>query len=213
MNHDEMQNRKATLRRRLILEREAIPPATVLENSRRIVARLMTFEPLLAALENHRPATVGLYAAFRGEPDIRPLTGFLLSQGATVAFPAIVGRSSEQRIRFGVYDPSVSLDDFLQPGFFGVPEPPVQSLLPDGHAMSILLVPGAAFDEQGGRMGFGKGFYDRLIAGLPVRPLLIGVAHPFQVQAVPLPMSASDQRMDCLVLPDRTVVIQWSHEG
>lgn len=208
MNTNDFSAQKAALRRRLIEARDLQAPGTVEKNSRAIMDRLRAFEPLLAILADCPSAPVGLYAAFRGEPDIRPLTAFLLSKGVTVAFPAIVGPAPERQLRFGVYDPSISLDQFLQPGLFGVPEPPVSSLLSFGHDMTALIVPGVAFDEQGGRMGFGKGYYDRVIASLPKRPLLIGVAHPFQLQASPLPMTTTDQRMDYIILPDRVVVVQ-----
>lgn len=203
-----MKEQKMVLRKQLIREREALSPEIIAENSRLIVSRLMAFEPLLAQLRKQESVPIGLYAACRGEPDVRPLAEFLIAQGAIVAFPAIVGRLSDRHICFGVYDPACPLDQFLQPGCFGVSEPPESSLLPVCQLMSVLIVPGVAFDEQGGRMGFGKGFYDKMIASLPQPPLLIGVAHPFQVQAQQLPMNSYDQRMDYIILPDRTIVVQ-----
>jgi 5-formyltetrahydrofolate cyclo-ligase len=204
---------QAIIRKRLIQEREALPPEIAAQNSQRIVERLKAFAPLLEALQKNGEAVVGLYAALRGEPDICPLTGFLAAQGATVAFPAIVNGPLGRCIQFGIYDPAIPLTTFLQTGCFNILEPPIRSFMPLNQAMDILIVPGVAFDEQGGRIGFGKGFYDRMIAALPVRPLLIGVAHPFQLQTEPIPLKDCDQRMDYIILPDRSIVVQWTHEG
>jgi 5-formyltetrahydrofolate cyclo-ligase len=204
---------QAVIRKRLIQEREALSPEIVAQNSQRIVERLMAFTPLLVVLQKKGKAMVGLYAALRGEPDIRPLTGFLVAQGAAVAFPAIVNTKFGQCIQFGIYDPALPLTTFLQTGCFKIPEPPTESFMPLNQTMDILIVPGVAFDEQGGRIGFGKGFYDRMIAALPVRPLLIGVAHPFQLQTEPIHLKDCDQRMDYIILPDRSIVVQWTHEG
>lgn len=200
--------RKAQLRQRLIREREQLPPSIVAAHSMAIVDRLRCFGPLLELLATLPADPVGLYAAFRGEPDIRPLTPFLLENGAQVAFPAIVDGPAGKCLRFGRYEPGQSLAEFLTPGYFGVPEPPAASLLPFGTQMCALIMPGVAFDCQGGRLGFGKGFYDSVIAACPRRPLLIGVAHPFQLLDDPLPLSAHDQRLDFIVLPDRTVVVK-----
>lgn len=207
-NHDQIQQAKAALRRKLIQERDTFPEQDVERNSRMILERLLTFKPLLETLDRPLAGPVGLYAAFRGEPDIRDLTRFLMARGASVAFPAIVGPKGEKRLRYGLYQGKMPLEEFLRPGLFGVPEPPLESLMPFGQAMSVLIVPGVAFDEQGGRMGFGKGYYDRMIAALPSRPLLIGVAHPFQLQPEPLPTTPEDQCMDYIILPDRVIVVQ-----
>ena len=212
MNHQnsqgQIQQAKAALRQRLIRERDTFPEQAVERNSQRILDRLLTFEPLLQVLDRPHAGPVGLYAAFRGEPDVRALTPVILARGVPVAFPAIVGPKGEKQLRYGLYQGDIPLEKFLQPGLFGVPEPPFESLMPFGQAMSVLIVPGVAFDQQGGRMGFGKGYYDRMIAALPVRPLLIGVAHPFQLQPEPLPTTPDDQRMDYIILPDRVIVVQ-----
>ncbi len=200
--------RKAEIRRRLICEREQLPRQTVAANSRAIVARLKQFEPLLELLAQKPEHPVGLFAAFRGEVDVRPLTPFLVQMGARVAFPAIVPCEHGRCLRFGVYRADCHLRQFLCPGYFGVSEPPADALLPFGAPMSALIVPGVAFDRNGCRLGFGKGFYDQAIAAMPERPLLIGVAHPFQLLDEPLPRAPHDQCLDCIILPDRTVVVK-----
>lgn len=66
--------------------------------------------------------------------------------------------------------------------------------------IDAVLVPGLAFDRQGGRLGRGAGFFDRFLATLPPRVLTIGVAYPEQV-VDQVPMEAHDVRLKYLATP------------
>ncbi len=202
---DRQREEKARLRAAMIRQRESLSPQELSANSAGIQRQLQSFAPLLNLLASHPEEPVGLYAAFRGEPDILPLAPWLMQAGVRVAFPAVFGPKGHRHLRFGLYDGSLPLAAFLKPGVFGVPEPPESALMPFGHPMSLLIMPGVAFDRQGGRLGFGMGYYDRLIAALATRPLLIGVAHPFQLINASLPMMEHDQRLDHIVLPDGVI--------
>ncbi len=209
-NFETVDQHKNHLRRYLIQRREELPQKELMANSKAITARLRALEPLLALLEQFPTELIGLYAAFRGEPDVRPLVPFLVEAGIRVAFPAIVycPELEGNCLRFGLYNPDQPLRLFLRNGHFGVPEPPAESLLPAGTRMSALIMPGVAFDRSGARIGFGKAYYDRFIASLPHRPLLIGVAHPFQLLQEPLPKETHDQHLDYIVLPTETIVVK-----
>ena len=121
----------------------------------------------------------------RSEIDPRPLMVSLASRGALLALPRIV----EGQLEFRAYrtgDPLVSAG-------FGTFEPTADRPL---AAPDILLVPLSAFDASGGRIGYGKGFYDAAIAALKrVKPIItIGLA--FACQEVPeVPMEPHDQRL------------------
>lgn len=90
-------------------------------------------------------------------------------------------------------------------GRWGVPEPDPDnttkwdlSIPPD-----VVLVPGLAFNEQGGRLGYGGGYYDRLYAKLresggTLTTQWIGFAYELQVIAEPLPMEPHDLRLTAL---------------
>jgi 5-formyltetrahydrofolate cyclo-ligase len=65
--------------------------------------------------------------------------------------------------------------------------------------IDLVLVPGVAFDHEGGRLGFGGGYYDRLLPRLGA--LRVGVAHPACI-VTRVPVSETDVRMDYLALPD-----------
>jgi len=204
---------KNHLRQHLIKKREQLPHRELLANSRAITERLRELEPLAVLLEQLPEEPIGLYAAFRGEPDVRPLVPHLVAAGIKIAFPAIVHcpETGENCMRFGLYEPHQPLRLFLNTGHFGISEPPPESLLPTGTPMSALIMPGVAFDHSGTRIGFGKGYYDSFIASLPHRPMLIGVAHPFQLLNDPLPKAGHDQPLDYIVLPNETIVVKCNH--
>ena len=91
--------------------------------------------------------------------------------------------------------------DFLVPGRFGIAEPPPGSWLTELPELDLILVPGVAFDRQGGRIGWGRAFYDRLLQALPGRPVRVGVCYPFQIVADSLPLEPGDEPMDWLLTP------------
>jgi 5-formyltetrahydrofolate cyclo-ligase len=135
------------------------------------------------------PSTiVAGYAPIRSEIDPVHLMQKLAARGAQLALPAISARNAS--LVFRLWTPG----DELVRGQFGISEPPATALevIPD-----IVLVPLAAFDRAGHRVGYGGGYYDRTFARLrPVKPVTaIGLA--FAVQEIPqVPALSHDVRLD-----------------
>ena len=102
-------------------------------------------------------AVVAGYSPIRGEIDPAPLMRKLASEGARLALPVITARG--QSLRFRLWHPG----DRLLPGPLGIlePSPAAAEIHPD-----IVLVPLAAFDRTGHRIGYGAGHYDRTLAQL-----------------------------------------------
>lgn len=89
----------------------------------------------------------------------------------------------------------------LVPVSFGLLEPPRELALDrpvSPSAVDVMLIPGVAFDLRGGRLGHGKGFYDRLLARAGAGPLRVALAFDCQMVAE-VPMLAGDERMDLIV--------------
>ncbi len=93
----------------------------------------------------------------------------------------------------------------------GVNEPADGALIELG-AIDVMLVPGLAFDESGGRLGRGAGFYDRFIGrwraarlGVP-GSCAIGVAFEGQIGGV-VPMEEGDTRLDALATESRLIIV------
>jgi 5-formyltetrahydrofolate cyclo-ligase len=135
------------------------------------------------------PSTVVAgYAPIRSEIDPVQLMQKLAGRGASLALPAISARNAALAFR------QWRQGDALVRGLFGISEPVATALevIPD-----IVLVPLAAFDRAGHRVGYGGGYYDRTFARLrQVKPLTaIGLA--FAVQEIPqVPALSHDVRLD-----------------
>ena len=137
------------------------------------------------------------YAPLTGELDIWRLVVDSLAAGKTVALPRFI---AEQQ----VYEAwqIKEMDKDLWTGKFGVREPREHCQKIPLNRLDLVLVPGIAFDPRGGRLGRGRGFYDRLLAA--VNGLKCGVAFDEQlVDAVPVgPM---DVRLNCILTPTRWI--------
>lgn len=152
---------------------------------------------LLAIPELDDAAVVGLYAAFDDELDTRPLAEGLRARGIAVAYPRIVPPARD--LVFHV----VPGADALEPGPFGIAQPPAHAAVVRLDQLAILIVPGLAFDDRGGRLGWGKGYYDATLAH-DMRPLCVGYGHACQL--VPdVPRAGHDVFMD-LVITDTGVI-------
>ncbi|WP_340021621.1 5-formyltetrahydrofolate cyclo-ligase [Paenibacillus sp. FSL K6-1096] len=151
-------------------------------------------------------ASLLAYAPFRSELDCLPLLREAWAGGHDVWLPRVDRESGTLSIH-----PVGSWEE-LVPGAYGIPEPAAGSKALAGaesgagrHLPDVVFVPGLAFDLRGGRLGYGRGYYDRLRAaweqghpGDTRRPLWIGLA--FGLQLLPeVPLEEHDALMDLLI--------------
>lgn len=140
---------------------------------------------------------VALYASIQQEIDTTHLFQVARSLGKKVLFPAVCGN----RLQFRQVDST----DQLSSGAFGILEP---CLLETEHlleAADLIVVPGVAFDLQGHRIGFGKGYYDRCLSELATPAVLVGLCHDFQLLDQ-IPAEGHDIRMQYIVTDKRLIV-------
>ena len=138
--------------------------------------------------------TIALFRAIGSEIDLRGLEGLLAGPGIQVALPRIEG--PDQPLRFCRHQEG----DLLVDGGFGtkMPAPDAPDVRPD-----IIVVPLLAFDRQGGRIGYGGGFYDRTVAALLENkalpsPQLFGLAFAGQ-ETDGLPKAPHDLKLDYII--------------
>lgn len=96
----------------------------------------------------------------------------------------------------------------MVPNRFGILEPPrgtFKSILPE--SIDLFLLPGLAFDRRGGRLGYGRGHYDRLLEGLPSHIKKAGLAFEFQIVSH-IPQMPGDVLMDYVVTPNGCITCQ-----
>ena len=146
---------KAALRRRILAQLAGLSPA---ERER---SDAMLFERFLQLPQVQNSRRLLLFLGVPGrEPDTARLLPRLLASGYQLALPRML---PEHGMEFRRYDP----DRPLVQARFGIREPGEDCPLVAKDWGEVILVPGAAFDREGCRLGFGGGYYDRWLPGFP----------------------------------------------
>ncbi len=146
-------------------------------------------ERLLGWLAPHRGKVLAGYMPIRTEIDPRPVMAEMARHGP-VCVPVIEGAGKP--LKFREWTPGCTLAE----GPFGAKVPESGAWL----APEVLIVPLVAFDRNGGRLGYGGGFYDRTLEGLRAARPTLAVGFAFAAQeAQGLPLEATDQPLDALV--------------
>jgi len=182
---------KAELRAEMMRRRDELP-----ERERRGAAireRVIGLPAYAAAQAIH------CYISMRSEVDTRPLIGDALARGKRVAVPVVVPKAAELA---HAWLASLAGDDLVA-GSFGTFNPRDMQPAAPGE-WDLAIVPLLAFDRRGYRVGYGAGYYDRTLAGLPGRYRL-GVAYAAQ-QLDEVPAGPYDERLDA-VATERGVII------
>lgn len=174
---------KQLLREQVFARRDALDRDWRREASLAIAERVLSL-PQLDGIE-----PVGGYWPMRSEVDPRPILDEVVARGRVVALSQI----RHPLLSWRAWRPS---DVLIHSGFKVLePGPDAPEVFP--HA---LLVPLAAFDRTGGRVGYGRGHFDRSIAGLSGLHRLLTIGLAFSVQEVDaVPMEPHDQPLDVIV--------------
>lgn len=172
---------KPTLRRQLLQARRALPPTVWQRQSQQLCNQLLTLPLFIQA------KIILAYFSIRQEPDLASL---LSAKGKIWGFPRCQGTQLIWH-RWQVGDP-------WQPGPYGLrePHPSLPVLTPE--AVDLILVPAVACDYQGYRLGYGGGFYDRLLS-LPEwqTPPTLGIV--FEAARLPvLPIDSWDRPLQAV---------------
>ncbi len=184
---------KLALRTERLAARDALPAAARLDASTRIAAGIGTLASFAEA------AAVLLTWPFRSEWDTRPLLAAAYAAGKIVVLPR-VDRATRMLCLHAVAD----ADRDVEIGFQGIPEPRADSPAVAPDAVDWVLVPGVAFDVAGARLGYGGGFYDRLLPLL--RRGIPRIAGAFELQVVDhVPVAPHDLRVDAVVTEARRI--------
>lgn len=154
----------------------------------------------LVSLERFRQAAViALYAPIQQEIDTAELFDAAVAAGKQVLYPLV--RNGQLQFR------QVTELRQLADGAYGIPEPSLSDRDVPLEQADLIVVPGVAFDLQGHRIGFGKGYYDRCLRRLSGRAALVGLCHDFQLLDC-IPVEAHDINMQYVVTESRLITIQ-----
>ncbi|MEX0792395.1 MAG: 5-formyltetrahydrofolate cyclo-ligase [Pirellulaceae bacterium] len=182
---DPIVRQKAELRQRMLAARDAFD--SKLEANQAITSHC------LRLIDAWRPRCPLIYVASPREVETAPLLDHLLlvahlTEGATLVVPFCDG---DHLRLFRLRD-----RDELAPGRFRILEPreelrrPEREISPEN--IDLALIPGVAFDRQGGRLGYGRGYFDRLLAHFPPAAPRIGLGFACQIAAEPIPTEPHD---------------------
>ena len=156
---------KDEIRRTMRERRKALTPEERTAASDAVCAKL-------AELQFRPP--IAVYLASPQEIDLSPFIRKMRTTGVTVVAPRWNGETYELAVLKG-------LDDaHLRQGPMGIREPAEAEIVPP-REVGVWLVPGLAFTRNGKRLGYGGGWYDRLLADATKDAVKLGIAHAFQV--------------------------------
>lgn len=140
--------------------------------------------------------SIALYVATHNEVDTNQLCVQAMAAGKHVLYPALVGHTLEFRQH--------EINGSLVRGGFGIGEPPLGSPVWQPDELDLIVVPGVAFDRHGRRIGYGKGYYDRVLHTLEGSGRLWGLCYDFQLinEIIHMP---HDALMDGVVTEHRVI--------
>ncbi len=185
---------KSELRAVLLKKRDAIPAEV-----RRAKDRLIR-ERLLSLGEIREAKVFFFFASFRSEVDTIVPMKTLLAEGKRIVLPK-VDRQNHLLLLYEIKD----LEELVS-GYMGIPEPSVLSedrmVAVDG--LDTVIIPGAGFDAAGNRIGYGGGYYDRLLS--PIQRDVTIIAPAYEEQIVEsIPTEPHDVRVG-MIVTDRRVI-------
>lgn len=171
-----------------VRERRRIRP---LHERDRATASLTT--QLIALTSTLGPRSLSCYLATRDEPETRPFLTWASEQGIRVLLP--VSRD-DGLLDWAPYDAADESFDLI-----GMPVPTTELLGPIAiNDVGLILVPAAAVDRTGMRMGWGRGYFDKTLGSMDRRPPVFAVVFEHEVLDE-LPREAHDQPVDGAVTP------------
>jgi 5-formyltetrahydrofolate cyclo-ligase len=174
---------KSELRKVMLTRRQSIPEAQRKGLEGSILDRIRT-------LPSYQKAdSIALYMPIKGEVDMLPLWQ---PGKKRIFFPRVTGGDL-------IFSPASSSGDLVR-GVYGIPEP-ISDVTVDIHEIDVVFVPGVVFDWNGNRLGYGKGYYDKLIRSNP-GIVTIGVCFDeFCIEE--LPVDPWDARVELVITQTR----------
>lgn len=201
---------KKKIRARLLRKRDSLMPELKIQKEAAIEKRLFELE------EFRRAKSLLAYVSFRSEVDTTRFLQDIINSGKKLVLPAVDSRHNVLRL----YE--IKETSELEYGYMGILEPGVREnrevALPD---IDLIIIPGAAFDLKGNRLGYGGGYYDKLLSGIrdqravvsnkeltsnPQPPIPLFIALAFEEQIVlEIPSEPHDIKMDLIITDNRLI--------
>jgi len=190
---------KDVLRSKFIALRRAMTEAERTKKSEAI-CRIVT-----AHNQFHEASVIALYSPIRHEVDTEGIFHAARRLEKTTAYPLV----SKERNMLRFF--SVDEQDRLIPGTYGVREPDARCTPEIAlHELDMIVVPAVSLDMDGFRLGYGGGYYDRLLSDPSTRAHSTAIVYDFQV-VERLPRNEHDAPVDRIVTENRVIVGSQTH--
>lgn len=190
---------KKALREEVLKRRDGIPHDVRKIKDALIRQRLFTIPEFINA------KVVSFYASFRSEVGTLSMIKESLERGKRVILPKV----DKERHILNLYE--IKDINELSSGYMGIPEPSLpDERLVEGNDIGLFIIPGVAFDEKCNRLGYGKGFYDKLLSeitnpqSLTPNPFLTALAYEEQLIDL-IPSELHDAKVDMIVTDKRVI--------
>ncbi|SJN15257.1 5-formyltetrahydrofolate cyclo-ligase [Microbacterium esteraromaticum] len=157
-------------------------------------------EQLDALVAAHNAQSVSCFLSTTTEPDTRVFLRGAIARGVRVLLP--ITRAD------GLLDWAVADDvDDVAEGLFGLPEPTTEVLGPIAvNDVDLMIIPAAAIDSSGTRLGWGRGYFDKTIGSMEKCPPVYAVIYDSEVLDS-LPRELHDQPVDGVITPTQTITL------
>ena len=183
------ENPKLQLRANALAKRDLLPPPERQAAAEKLAARALPVDVSGEIVSGFMP--------MKTEINPLPLLRRLADAGAELALPVIDKRGKPLIMR------AWKIGDDLKAGQWGIREPLPQAAQVDPD---ILLVPLAAFDRAGHRIGYGAGYYDMTIHALRAKKKVVAIGIAFAAQEIPrVPATERDERLDFIMTERETI--------
>jgi 5-formyltetrahydrofolate cyclo-ligase len=184
---------KDLLRQAFLDRRSRLSQAEQENAGEAVVAKLIGQKEIFNALE------IGLYWGMRGELPTMACFKKLKGGERHLYFPRL---NKLDQLEFV----EISHEKELRKGTFGVLEPDPTLSSVSLEQLEVLIIPGVAFDLQGKRLGWGKGYYDKTLKDFA--GMRVGLAYDFQVKEK-IPAGDLDEPVDVIITPSRVIECNW----
>lgn len=189
---------KTTLRKLVLEKRDAVAVDTRKKWDEEVIKRIIHSEFYINS------SSIFTFVSFGSEVNTHQIINLALNDNKIIYVPKI--KSKEKGIEIFRIN---SLSD-LKPGYFGILEPSENCSAADSSDIDLILMPGVAFDRQGGRLGYGAGFYDRFLTKMNKKITKIALAYQLQV-VDSVPMESSDVRIDGIITNEEFMTTNWKY--
>ena len=184
-----LENPKLQLRANALAKRGLLPPQERQAGAEKLAARALPVDVAGKIVSGFMP--------MKTEINSLPLLRRLADAGAQLALPVIDARGKPLIMR------AWKIGDELKAGQWGIREPLPQAAQVDPD---VLLVPLAAFDRAGHRIGYGAGYYDMTIHALRAKKQVVAIGIAFAAQEIPrVPATERDERLDFIMTERETI--------